>query len=166
MRQAQIYLDFLNRPSPEEPTFKLCPVEPYREVVVQGYTVLPLPVNHSASALGYQITSRDQKSFFYSGDTGRNAPSLWQKVSAQLLIMELTFPNSSYELALAANHLTPQLLKEELCELKRVRGSLPPVVTIHMSPELEDEIRGEVESISRELNTKITPGYEGMSIVL
>ncbi len=162
----KIYLDFRNRPSPEKPTFKLCPVEPYKEVVIPGYAVLPLPVNHGVSAVGYQVTSRDKKSFFFSGDTGRNTPSLWQAVSAQLLIIEVTLPNSHQALAIESSHLTPQLLKEELGELKGVKGSLPPVVTVHMSPELEGEIREEVEQTSRELGAKIALGYEGMRVVL
>ncbi len=162
----KIYLDFRNRPTPEKPTFKFCPVEPYKEVVVQGYAVLPLPVNHGMSAVGYQVTSRDKKSFFFSGDTGRNNPSFWQAVSAQLVIIEVTFPNSHQTLAMESSHLTPQFLKEELGKLKGVRGSLPPVVTVHMNPELEGEIREEVEQVSRELGAEITLGYEGMTIVL
>ena len=162
----KIYLDFRNRPSPEEPTFKLCPVEPYKEVAIQGYAILPLPVKHSMSAVGYQITSRDKKSFFFSGDTGRNNSSLWQAVSAQLVIIEVTFPNSRQTLAIESGHLTPQFLKEELGKLKGVRGSLPPIVTVHMNPELEGEIREEVEQVSRELGAEITLGYEGMTIVL
>jgi ribonuclease BN (tRNA processing enzyme) len=118
------------------------------------------------SAVGYQITSRDKKSFFFSGDTGRNNPSFWQAVSAQLVIIEVTFPNSHQTLAMESSHLTPQFLKEELGKLKGVRGSLPPVVTVHMNPELEGEIREEVEQVSRELGAEITLGYEGMTIVL
>lgn len=162
----EIYLDFRNRPTPEKPTFKVCPLEPYKEVVIQGYAVLPLPVNHGVSAVGYQITSQDKKSFFFSGDTGRNTPTLWEMVSAQFLIIEVTLPNSYRTLAIESGHLTPQLLKEELSELRGVRSSLPPVVTVHMNPELEGEIMVEVEQISRELGAKITLGYEGMAIVL
>ena len=162
----RIYLDFLTRPTLENPTFRLCPVEPYREVMVHGYTVLPLPVNHGMSAIGYQITSRDQKSFFFTGDTARNATSLWQMVSAQLLIIEVTLPDSSKGLAMDASHLTPQLLKEELVELKRIKGLLPRVVTVHMNPELEIEIRDEVEQISQELGVEVTLGYQGMTIIL
>ena len=84
----EIYMDFRSRPSRERPTFKLCPVKPYRELKIQGYTVLPLPVNHGGgAAIGYQITSPDRKSIFYTGDTSRNSLSLWQKVSAQLLLI-------------------------------------------------------------------------------
>lgn len=162
----QIYIDFGHRPSPEEPTFKLCPLEPYKEVVIEGYAVLPLPVNHGVPTIGYQITSEDKKTFFFSGDTGRNPPSLWQRVSAQLLIMEVTLPNSYRAVAIDAGHLTPGLLKEELAEFRGIKGFLPPIVTVHMSPELESEIKEEVEQVSGELGAEITLGYEGMRIVL
>jgi hypothetical protein len=82
------------------------------------------------------------------------------------VIIECTFPNSHRTLALKSGHLTPQFLEEELGKLKGVRGSLPPVVTVHMNPELEGEIREEVERVSRELGAEITLGYEGMTIVL
>ena len=47
-----------------------------------------------------------------------------------------------------------------------IRGYLPRVVTVHMNPELEGEIRDEVEQISQELGAKVTLGYQGMMIVL
>jgi len=69
-------------------------------------------------------------------------------------------------MALDSGHLTPRLLKEELAEFKGIKGFLPPVVTVHMNPQLESEIREELEEVSRELGSEITPGYEGMRIVL
>jgi len=163
---ADLYVDFAHRPTPEEPTFKLCPLEPYKEVIIHGYSVLPLPVNHGVPTVGYQITSHDKKSFFFTGDTGRNPPSLWQALSPQLVIVDVTLPNSYHWMALDSGHLTPRLLKEELAEFKGIKGFLPPIVTVHMNPQLESEIREELEEVSRELGSEITLGYEGMRIVL
>jgi len=162
----EIYLDFRKMPSPERPTFKLCPLEPYKEVIIEGYALLPLPVSHNVPAVGYQITSRDNKCIFFTGDTGRNSPSLWQALSPQFLIIEVTMSNRFEMLATASGHLCPRLLKEELAEFKKIRGYLPPIVTVHMSPQFEGEIREEVERISEELEAKITLGYEGMKILL
>jgi ribonuclease BN (tRNA processing enzyme) len=163
---AEIYVDFARRPTAEQPTFKLCPLEPYKEVIIRGYAVLPLPVNHGVPTVGYQIISQDKKSFFFSSDTGRNPPSLWQALSPQLLIMEVTLPNSYHGMALESGHLTPRLLKEELAEFKKIKGFLPPIVTVHMNPQLESEIREELERVSEELEAEITLGYKGMRIVL
>jgi len=146
----ELYVDFSRRPSPR-PTFKMCPLEPYREEMIHGYAVLPLPVNHSVPTVGYQITSGDDKCLFYTGDTGRNHPSLWQAVSPQLLVTEVTMPTSYQEMATSAGHLTPRLLREELLEFRREKGYLPHIVIIHMNPQLEAEIRSEVEEVAREL---------------
>jgi ribonuclease BN (tRNA processing enzyme) len=163
---AEIYVDFAHRPTPEEPTFKLCPLEPHKEVIIHGYSVLPLPVNHGVPTVGYQIASQDKKSFFFTGDTGRNPPSLWQALSPQLLIIDVTVSNSYQKMALDSGHLTPWLLKEELAEFKGIKGFLPSIVTVHMNPQLEGEIREELEEVSKELGAEITLGYEGMKIVL
>ncbi len=162
----EIYLDFRKRPSPERPTFKLCPLEPYKEVIIEGYALLPLPVSHNVPAVGYQITSRDNKCIFFSGDTGRNPSSLWQAISPQLLIIEVTMPNRLEMVATSSGHLCPRLLKEELGEFRKIRGYLPPIVTVHMAPQFEGEIREEVKRISGELEAKITLGYAGMKILL
>ena len=163
---AEIYVDFSQRPTAEQPTFKLCPLELNKEVIIHGYAVIPLPVSHGVPTVGYQITSQDKKSFFFSGDTGRNPPSLWSALSPQLLIMDVTLPNSYHTMALDSGHLTPKLLKEELIEFKRIKGFLPPIVTVHMNPQLESDIRQELEEVSAELGVEITIGYEGMRIVL
>ena len=161
----ELYIDFSRRPSPR-PTFKMCPLEPYKEAMIHGYAVLPLPVNHSVPTVGYQITSGDDKCLFYTGDTGRNHPSLWQAVSPQLLVTEVTMPNSYEEMATSAGHLTPGLLREELLELRRAKGYLPRIVIVHMNPQLEGEIGREVEGVATELGAEITLGYEGMRINL
>ena len=65
-----------------------------------------------------------------------------------------------------SSHLTPRHLKEELVTFEEVKGYLPQVVTIHMSPTIEEEIRSELRTVSEELGAKIQTGYEGMEIRL
>jgi ribonuclease BN (tRNA processing enzyme) len=161
-----LYPDFRARPSPEKPSLRLCPIEPHQEVTIEGYTVLPLPVNHRIPTVGYHVTAPDNKSLFYTGDTGRNDASLWQDLSADLLITEVTVPNKYHDVAEETGHLTPQSLKQELTNLQKARGSLPPVVIVHMSPHIEDDIRREIAQVAAELGADITPAYEGMRIVV
>ena len=161
-----LYPDFRNKPIPDRPCLKFCPLEPDKEVLIEGYAVLPIPVNHNVPTIGYQVTSPDKKSLFYTGDTGRNSSSLWQAVSPGLLITEVTMPNRFEFVAQASGHLTPRLLKDELLDFKSIRGYLPPVVTVHMSPQLEGEMRQEVAQVATELEAKITLGYEGMKITI
>ena len=161
-----LYPDFRQKPFPEKPALKFCPLEPNKEVIIEGYAVLPLPVNHNVPAIGYQVTAPDKKSLFYTGDTGRNPSALWEAVSPGLLVTEVTVPNRFESIAQASGHLTPRLLKEELLDFKRIMGYLPPVVTVHMSPNIEGEIREEVTQVAKELAAKITLGYEGMKVII
>lgn len=159
-----LYPDFRNKPFPDKPALKFCPLEPNREVIIEGYAVLPLPVSHNVPTIGYQVTAPDKKSIFYTSDTGRNPSSLWEAVSPGLLVTEVTLPDKFESFAQDSGHLTPRLLKQELLDFKRVRGYLPPVVTVHMSPHIESEIKEEVAQVAEELAATITLGYEGMKI--
>ena len=161
-----VYPDFRKKPLPEKPALKFYPLEPNKELIIEGYTVLPLPVNHNVPTVGYQVTSPDGKSIFYTGDTGRNPSSLWETVSPGLLVTEVTLPNKFESFVQDTGHLTPRLLKHELIDFKRVKGYLPPVVTIHMSPHLESEIKEEVAQVAAELAVNITVGYEGMKVII
>ena len=159
-----LYPDFRNKPFPDKPALKFCPLEPNREVIIEGYAVLPLPVSHNVPTIGYQVTAPDKKSIFYTSDTGRNPSSLWEAVSPGLLVTEVSLPDKFESFAQESGHLTPRLLKQELLDFKRVRGYLPPIVTVHMSPHIEGEIKDEVAQVAEELAATITLGYEGMKI--
>ncbi len=161
-----VYPDFLKNPRPDKPTFRFCPVEPGKEVIIDGYRVLPLPVKHGVPAVGYWITSRDGKSIFYTGDTGGGCSSCWEAISPELLVIEVCMSNSYESMAQQSGHLTPRLLKEELIDFKRLNGYLPHVVVVHMILSIEDEIREEVAQVAKELGANITLGYEGMKITL
>ena len=161
-----VYPDFRKKPLPEKPALKFYPLEPNKELIIEGYTVLPLPVNHNVPTVGYQVTSPDGKSLFYTGDTGRNPSSLWETVSPGLLVTEVTLPNKFESFVQDTGHLTPRLLKQELIDFNRVKGYLPHVVTVHMSPHLESEIKEEVAQVAAELAVNITVGYEGMKFII
>lgn len=161
-----VYPDFLKKPRPDKPAFRFCPVEPGKEVIIDGYRVLPLPIKHGVPEVGYWITSPDGKSIFYTGDTGGGCYSCWEVISPELLVIEVSMSNSFESMAQQSGHLTPRLLKEELIDFKRIKGYLPPVVAIHMVLTIEDQIREEVAQVARELGANITLGYEGMKITL
>ena len=161
-----VYPDFRYKPLPDKPAFRFCPVEPGKEVVIEGYRVLPLSIEHGVPAVGYWITSPDKKSVFYTGDTGGDCSSCWEVISPDLLVIETCMSNSYESIAQQSGHLSPRLLKEELADFKRLRGYLPPVVVVHMILSIEDEIREEVAQVAKELGADITLGYEGMKITL
>ena len=63
-------------------------------------------------------------------------------------------------------HLSPRLLGEELKRFLQSKGYLPPVVSVHLEPGFEDEIRGEIAQLAKELEASITLGYEGLRLTI
>jgi Cft2 family RNA processing exonuclease len=150
----------------EKATIKLVPLRPFKRHNIEGYEVMAVPVQHPLDGVGFEITSGGGKTLFYTGDTGAGLSSVWDKISPQLLIIDLTWPNSLANAAKDAGHLCPQMLKEELMEFRRVNGYLPKVVTIHMSPQHEPEIEKEVRQVARLLGISIHIPHEGEELVL
>ncbi len=159
------YSRFTEKP-PENPIVKFTLIEPGKVYQIAGYTVLAVPVNHSVPTVGYQVTSPDGKTLFYTGDTGPGVSDCWHYVSPQLLIIELTAPDRYEEFGRKLLHLTPGLLKPELVSFRKQKGYLPPVITVHMSPSQEKEIEAETALLAEELGASITLAHEGMQIQL
>ncbi len=162
---GEIYPKFQERP-PGNPTIRFHVVEPYRAEQVGDYAILAVPVAHSITTVGYQVTAPGGKVLFYTGDTGPGLAECWERVSPHLLVIEVTASNAYTDFGREVGHLTPGLLKEELAYFRRVKGYLPRVITVHMSPGLEREIEAEIAAVAQELGSSITLGYEGMRIEL
>ena len=162
---GKLYPKFLEQP-PQNPTIKFTIIEACKVKQIEGYSILAVPVHHADPTVGYQVTSYDGKAVFYTGDTGPGLAECWRYVSPQLLVMEVTVPDSYEELAKRSGHLTPSLLKQELISFQEVKGYLPQVIVVHMSPNLEEEIAAEIAAVAKDLNNPITLGYEGMQLHL
>jgi ribonuclease BN (tRNA processing enzyme) len=161
----EIYPDFRQKPA-YNPTISFTIIEPHQAEQIEGYTVLAVPVNHNAPAVGYQVTSADGQAVFYTGDTSPGLANCWRYVSPQLLISEVTASDRYTEWAAKSGHLTPSLLKQELVSFQEVNGYLPRVVVVHMDPALEEEIAAEMAAVAKVLGCSITIGYEGMQLSL
>ncbi|MFC2057280.1 hypothetical protein ACFLTO_06975 [Chloroflexota bacterium] len=83
-----------------------------------------------------------------------------------MLVAELTAPNRFEKFGKESGHLTPSLLKRELVAFWELKGYLPEVITVHMNPGLEEEIKAEIAVVAEELNNPISLGYEGMELNL
>ncbi len=160
-----LYPNFMESP-PEKPAIQFKTIVPGRSESIHGYSVLPLPVNHSVPTVGLQITSTDGKTAFYTSDTGPGLADCWRQISPDLLIIEVTALNKYNEFALQSGHLTPSLLQPELESFRNQKGYLPQVVTVHMNPLDEKGIKAEIDEVARAINTTIHLGYEGMRIEL
>ncbi|MBA7704760.1 Ribonuclease BN [subsurface metagenome] len=162
---GKLYSKFLEKPQ-QNPTIKFIVIEPGKSEQIEGYDIMAIPVNHAVPTVGYQVTSPDGKTVFYTSDTGPGLGKCWEQVSPQLLITEVTMPNRYQEFATEGGHLTPSLLKQELVSFRELKGYLPQVVAVHMNPSLEKEIETEIGAVAMDLNTSITLAYEGMQLHL
>jgi len=164
---GKFYTNFLNHP-PENPTINFTAIEPLLPFSIKQYQILAVPMKHSVPSVGYQISTPQGKNLFYSGDTGNGLGDIWQHISPDLLIIEVTAADGFLKSAKEANHLTPGLLKEELISFRKIKGYLPKVITMHMFPQSPEKelIEEELKRVAFELNADITPGYEGMQISL
>jgi phosphoribosyl 1,2-cyclic phosphodiesterase len=163
---GKIYTNFLEYPTEEKPTLILEAIEPYGRKTIAGYDVLAVPVRHSVPAVGYQVTSADGKSLFYTSDTTVGLSDCWQHISPQLMITEVAGPNKYGDWLKKAGHLCAEFLKEELIQFRRLKGYLPSVIIIHMGNPYEQEIREEVAQVAQELEADIRLGYEDMKVTL
>ena len=162
-----VYPEFTSKASfLQKATIKLVPLEFFKRQQIEGYNVMAVPVQHPLDGAGFEITSRDGKTLFYTGDTGPGLSSVWGNISPQLLIIDLTWPNSLANAAKDAGHLCPEMLKEELIEFRRIKGYLPQVVAIHMSPQHEPETKREIRQVAKLLETSIGIAREGEELVL
>lgn len=163
-----IYPKFTKKtPICEEQSLQFVAIEPFIPLNIEGYNVLAIPVNHNnISAVGFEITSKDGKKFFYSGDTGPGLSSVWEKVSSKLIIMDLTFPNKLEKTAVDSAHLCPKMLKKELIEFNKIKGFYPKVVLIHLTPKFKVEIKKEISEVAKELKLSINIAREGEELIV
>ena len=161
----KLYPNFLERPV-SAPTLRFTALEPLKPVPIEGYSVMAVPVKHSPFSVGYQITSPDGQVLFFTGDAGPGLAEYWPHVSPQLLITEVTGPRRLDDPMRGSGHLTPNLLKAELIAFRGLKGYLPRVATVHMSPHLEAEIATELAAVAEELHATITVAHEGMELRL
>jgi phosphoribosyl 1,2-cyclic phosphodiesterase len=163
---GKIYANFLEYPSKEKPTLILEAIEPYSKKTIAGYDVLAVPVKHSVPAVGYQITSSDGKSLFYTSDTTVGISDCWQHIFPQLLIAGVVGPNKYGDWLKKAGHLCAGHLKEELIQFRKLKGYLPRVIVIHIGNLFEQEIKEEVAHVAQELEADISLGYEDMKVTM
>lgn len=161
-----IWLDFFSRPDANEPTFVHHPIEPGRGYEIGGYKVRALDNrHHSVPVVGYEVTAGSGKRVFYTGDTGPGIRDLWPQVEPDVLITEVTYPNS---VATAADHghLTAALAEEELVAFRDLKGYLPRILICHPNQTHDREIAAEVADLARRLRTSIEITHEGLCFSL
>jgi ribonuclease BN (tRNA processing enzyme) len=161
----QLYPDFVEWPK-GRPAMEFVTLEPGKPEMIEGYSVLAIPMIHTVPAVGYQLTSPQGKKMLYTGDTGSGMDACWEQCSPDLLIVEVSSPQRWEHIAQDAKHLTPQLLQRELTRFRQLKGYLPSVLAIHLNPFVEEEIREELSKVAEGLGIEITVAREGMKLTL
>ncbi|MDM8001139.1 MAG: MBL fold metallo-hydrolase [Dehalococcoidia bacterium] len=160
---GKLYPDFRQWPD-SQPSLKFIKLDEYERITISGYSVMPVPVPHGVPTVGFHVTSPLGKSVFFTGDTAGGLEGCWEHIFPDLLITEMSWPQSMEAWAKKTTHLSPQVLKADLLEFRRLKGYLPRTVLIHLDPARESEVAAEVAEIARELDASIVLGREGMLV--
>jgi len=133
-----------------QPPLKLIEVVPFEPIPIDTYTIRAFPVNHKLQAVGFEVKAKNQKTIFYTGDTGQNLSEIWHEVTPDLLIIDATFPDSLEQTAKNAKHLCPQLIDKELETFYQINRYYPKIYLTHMSPQYIKEIENDVKKLNKE----------------
>jgi ribonuclease BN (tRNA processing enzyme) len=63
-----------------KPAVSLNILKPYEPENIDGYGVLAIPVRHIDNTVGYQVSDRQGKTLFYTGDTGPGLSDCWKYI--------------------------------------------------------------------------------------
>jgi len=163
---GSVYSKFFDKPA-GKPTFRFNVIEPDMSFKLAGYDFLAVDLPHSTPALGFQITDAEGKKLFYSGDTGPGLSRCFASISPDLMVIEVTGPSRYSDFFnTEGQHLTPELLGQELRAFQSLKDYLPPVACVHMSPFGEEEIAAEIDALSSELRSPVYLAREGMTVTV
>lgn len=138
--------DFTGIPDLRSPAVRFRPLAVGEPLEIEGVRLTPVPVNHSAGALGLLIEQAG-KAVLWSSDTGPTE-ELWRLANTtrdlQAVWIETSFPNADQELANLSRHLTPATLRREIDKLERQ----VPLFVHHLKPGRVEAILGELERLA------------------
>ncbi len=145
-----IWPDFSVLPTPDNPVIRFNRIETLQMISLPGltpespgYNITAIPVHHNVPAVGYCLESKGKR-LVYTGDTGPT-DQIWQYASgADVLIVEVSFPNSQESMALITQHLCCSLLEQELAKMDH----LPKRILItHPKPQHYEQIKQELAAL-------------------
>jgi ribonuclease BN (tRNA processing enzyme) len=150
---GDIWPDFTQIPSPEEPWLRYQEIKVGEVIHLGGRRITVLPAVHTVPAVGYHLDS-GKSSLVFTGDTGPN-DALWLVVNRienlKFLIIETAFSDKERKLAEQALHLCPSMLAEELAKLERQAE----VFITHLKPSEVELTMQEIEEISSRFQPRL-----------
>ena len=151
----QIWPDFSQIPSPQQPILQYQTIQLGEVILLGGRQITALPANHVVPAVGYQLNS-GQHSLVFTGDT-TSCPAFWTAVNQitnlKYLLIETSYPNAESALAQRAKHLWPAQLAQDLTQLKCDAD----VYITHLKPVGGEEIMREVVEACAEQGLRARP---------
>ena len=141
-----IWPDFTQIPTPEQPWLRYEEIEVGKVIALGGRKITVLPAIHTVPAVGYQLDS-GKGSLVFTGDTGPN-DALWTVVNRienlKYIIIEASFSDKDRQFAELTQHLCPSMVAEELAKLER-----PAEIYItHLKPSEIELTMQEIEELS------------------
>ena len=148
-----IWPDFTQIPTPDQPWLRYQEVEVGEVIALGGRKITVLPAIHIVPAVGYQLDS-GKGSLIFTGDTGPNE-ALWTVVNRienlKYIIIETAFSDKDRWLAELSKHLCPSMLGEELAKLER-----PAEIYItHLKPAEIELTMQEIEELPGDLRPRL-----------
>jgi ribonuclease BN (tRNA processing enzyme) len=140
----KIWPDFTKISAAIEPVIKLRNISAGRSFSINGYKITAYKVNHTVPAAGYIIKDGKGSSLLYTGDTGPTN-EIWKASDrVNVVIVEVSFPDSMEELALKTGHLTSRLL---MGELEKIKDMPDRIYITHPKPQYIKQIRSEIKKM-------------------
>jgi ribonuclease BN (tRNA processing enzyme) len=133
------------------------PFEPGQAVRIAHLSVTAVPVNHIVPTVGL-LFSDGRATVAFSGDTAETE-EFWHLVNRapalDALLIEASFPNRLYKLAVASGHLTPEMVGRELGKLKH---NNPDILAMHLKPSFRGQLVAELEALGHPRLFVMEPG--------
>jgi len=128
----KIWPDFTQIPDDKHPFMVYREITVGETIELRGRRFTAIPANHTVPAVGYALEG-SRGTLIFTGDTAPN-DALWQVVNRitnlKYLIIETAFSNKEREIAVAAKHLCPAMLAQELEKMR----AMPEVFITHLKP--------------------------------
>lgn len=139
----QVWPDYTQLPTPEQPVLRFLDFDIGDKVVIDGKQIEALPVSHTVPAQGYLLTAAGGESLAFSGDTGACA-DFWRRLGRESalrhVLVDVSFPDAEAALATVSGHYAPGALAADL-----ERFSLRPSLGIvHLKPGYETRVMAEL----------------------
>ncbi len=158
MLNDEVWPDFRRIPSPADPVLVLKSMSPGEVLGDRGRVFTMIEVRHTVPAVGYLISSPGG-AFAFSGDTG-HCEGFWRALNEldrlDLLLVEVSYPDSKTDLALKSGHYHPTSLAQDLQSLVH----RPEIWLTHLKPGLEDEIQADCHRVLAGRDVHVLRGGE------